>query len=347
MSSPPHDPRRPLLQTVCHAGLLTLAALMADQAHQLPHLGLDSFPNLPLRQDSVRINDQQSLFVRELDERVKGSAAESQDPEMESQEEVEAQTDASTTRLLPQDEKNLPDRGDELPSLELPCAPIYSFDEDGDILQCVETPTSAGKEEHFTDSATCKRPSDTPGGSDEAEECPVTPYGTPDMECTQTTSTEAWKEALPGENNEIQAAEEAPKEVSDASTCSHPILASVGAAEETVPHIDVTPKDTHEPTPVILPEVTVVSDVLPVTPKIKFQAGSVEMEDDYLEGHLDEEHHLRDFCATLLGECGEWDTCSSRHMNGASFHCIAEKCDSGRIIVHSLISLVHVSCLIL
>lgn len=277
MSSPSHDPRRPLLQTVCHAGLLTLAALMADQAHQLPHLGLDTFPNHPLRQAVDRINDEESLFARE-------GTTESQDPEVEAQ----AQSDASMPHLQAHEGKELPDGGAELPSLELPCAPIYSFDEEGDILQCVETPT-------FTDKEPCS--DSAPSRNEEVEECPVSPYGTPDMECTQT-QMEGWKES-----NAI-GAEESHEGIPDASSCSHPILASVGAAEESVPHIDVAQKDAHGSPPVVLPEVTVVSDSMPVTPKIKFHAGSVEVEDDYLEGHLEEDNHLRDFCATLLGECG-------------------------------------------
>ena len=295
MSTPPHhDPLRPLLQTVCHAGLLTLAALMADQAHQLPHLGLDSVPNLPLRQASPNTNDK--VPCPESDEATGGSA-DSQDPE------AEAQRDAATPCLLPDEEKDLSDEREELPSLELPCAPIYSFDEEGDILQCVETPTPGDKEGHFPATATGK-PSDSLGRSAVAEieadeEGPVTHFGTPDMECTQTTTEATWKETVPEENSDINAKEEEAPPVSDASTCSHPILASVGTAEDTVPHIDVAAKDTHDPASVILPEVTMV------TPKIKLHAGSVEVEEDYLEGHLDEDHHLRDFCATLLGECGE------------------------------------------
>ncbi|KAK8380530.1 hypothetical protein O3P69_016843 [Scylla paramamosain] len=296
MSPPPHhDPLRPLLQTVCHAGLLTLAALMADQAHQLPHLGLDSLPNLPLRQASVTTNDQAPC--PESDEAT-GGAADLQDPEME------AQRDAATPRLLPDEGKDLHDGREELPALELPCAPIYSFDEDGDILQCVETQTPGDKEGHFPTTAT-GRPSEVPARSDAAEGEAgevglVAPCGTPNMEFTQATPEETWKETVPEENSDINATEEAPG-VPDASSCSHPILASVGTAEDTVPHIDVAPKDTHDPAAVILPEVTMV------TPKIKLHAGSVEVEEDYLEGHLDEDHHLRDFCATLLGEC-DWQS---------------------------------------
>ncbi|XP_063882813.1 uncharacterized protein LOC135112360 [Scylla paramamosain] len=149
------------------------------------------------------------------------------------------------------------------------------------------------------------RPSEVPARSDAAEGEAgevglVAPCGTPNMEFTQATPEETWKETVPEENSDINATEEAPG-VPDASSCSHPILASVGTAEDTVPHIDVAPKDTHDPAAVILPEVTMV------TPKIKLHAGSVEVEEDYLEGHLDEDHHLRDFCATLLGEC-DWQS---------------------------------------
>ena len=261
MSSPPHEPRPPLLQTVCHAGLLTLAALMADQVHQLPHLGLSTFQDLPLRQPSVRITDQESLYTKELDE----GPTKEQDPE------EEPLTNSSKG-------KDLPNEGDEVKPLELLCAPIYSFDEDGDILQCIETTP-------FTE---------TPSDAQKPKESTATPYDTLDIESTQMTSLDVLTE----QNNGIQTKEEGNE---DASSCSHPILASVGTAEEAVPHID-TPKDTPEP---VVPSVARASNPLTVTPKIKLHAGSVEVEDDYLEGHLDQEHHLRDFYATLLGECSE------------------------------------------
>ncbi|XP_045116820.1 uncharacterized protein LOC123507726 [Portunus trituberculatus] len=281
MSSPPHhDPLRPLLQTVCHAGLLTLAALMADQAHQLPHLGLDSLSNLPPRQPS-NTNDQTTCT--ESDEATV-DVADLQNPE------VEAQRDVPTPSLLSDGGKDL---SDGRRSCRCWSCPVRQ--------STASTRTGTSCSVHLLATVT-GRPSDISGRSDKAEGevsevSPVAPCGAPDMECTQTTTEAEWKETVPEENS---ATDEAPG-IPEASSCRHPILASVGTAEDTVPHIDVAPKDTQDQAPVILPEVTMV------TPKIKLHAGSVEVEEDYLEGHLDEDHHLRDFCATLLGEC-DWQS---------------------------------------
>lgn len=355
MSGPSQeDPLRPLLQTVCHAGLITLAAVMADQAHQLPHLGLNRLSGQPLRQPPVRLTNKEGLYT-EAEGRVSGGIQETEEAQ------TDTQTDAQTSRLLPDEKVKegqkrdtntsstglLPDRDDKamrdtqqkthanssqlpdaedkkeeerdprLPKMDLPCAPIYSFDEDGDILQCAETPNLPdvnrnfphGEETHeatqgsFTDksetsthSAAPERPSEKALDVEETE-------GRKSVTSCSAARGET-QEASPCQEKQVEEGEK------DARKCSHPILASVGAAEETVPDIDLAEQiDTHdmhdspETRAVLLPEVR-VSGSLKVTPKINLHASSVEVEDDYLESHL-EDDHLRDLCASLMAECGE------------------------------------------
>lgn len=349
------DPLRPLLQTVCHAGLITLAAVMADQAHQLPHLGLNRLSGLPHRQPPVRLTNKEGLNT-EAEGRVSGGSQETEKAQ------TDAQTDSPTSRLLPdervteEEEKrvantsstgplsardgearkdtqqkthdntsefpNAVDKTEEeqdrrLPKMELPCAPIYSFDEDGDILQRVETPNlpdvnrnfPRGEETHeatqgsFTDNSETSTDTDAPGRPTERA---------PDVEETEGKSSVSSCSAARGETREASLCQkkQVEEEEKDARTCSHPILASVGAAEETVPDIDLAEqtdtRDMHaspETHAVMLPEVK-VSEGLKVTPKINLHASSVEVEDDYLESHL-EDDHLRDLCASLMAECGE------------------------------------------
>lgn len=293
------EPQSPLLQTVCHASLLTLVTLMADhveqldQVGQLSRLGFKKATHESLKLPQTRYDDR--LHLRNNAETFNGDAVEAE----------KLLRDSSDLLSASEKSEVLFGEGDtrELPDLVLPCAPIYRFDEEGEIFQQVNTMTPSSSEDcgyhsgpsevHYDDAPVCNDHSNDP----------LTLSVTPDTELV-----DSW----PGIDRLCVVS------VDSGASNSSPFITS--AAElQSFPNIDDTPTDiilmnqsstlNEDETQVnakVIPDINVIAEtemMAETIPKIDFHAASIELVDDYLEDHCPE-NQLRDLSTTVLGDTG-------------------------------------------
>lgn len=188
---------------------------------------------------------------------------------------------------------------------ELPSAPIYGFDEDGDILaqDCTFTPCSSVGSEH--DVATlATRPGDDVGvcgdgtGGNVLE---VSGYNTLDASTftgSGNSDSDIWLiDEVPGETGESRSDVLLHR---DHNVSRGPQEDESAMAEQRKSH--------HEDNRVVVPKVEVVepktSTSVKTVPKIDLHASSIEIVEDYLEEDLSDAQ-LRDFCSMVVSNPGK------------------------------------------
>ncbi|XP_071519063.1 uncharacterized protein [Panulirus ornatus] len=314
MSSPAQEPRPSLLQTVYRSSLLTLATLMADHVDQLGqvahlrHLDLDNISRVALHKPKMMYGEPGPLDTRDTDGRINGDAVETDDPQLESGK-VSAVITIKDRITNENDAMFTEDNESELLGLILPSAPIFSFDEDGDILRRVSlfAPSVARScdtlsndtSRHYDDNNDYnddKRNDTTRTVADAQETTPQT-TGQVDVE-------DLWRNT---DQSFVKKEEDGGACITVAS--SHQLITSL-VELESLPNIDDTAEEVTTPGVKTMVEINKVPEgagvaATKVVPRIDFHAASIEVVDDYLEDNL-EENQLRDLCSTILGDTAGW-----------------------------------------
>nr|XP_053644879.1 uncharacterized protein LOC128697273 [Cherax quadricarinatus] len=288
--------------------------MMADhidqlyQGDNLVHVGYKNITRVSFQLPKMRCDDQ--LDVIKNGERLNVDAVRTEKAQCDSSKlntvmSVSDRPVAKPDVLLTESDRR------ELPDLILPTAPIYSFDEDGEILQRVNTITPSNSE----DCGYHSEPSEAL--YDDTLPCNISDHVSPPLTSTPNKDLRLDVDSWPRIDQSYVVREASETSVTLPSL--HPLISEEEL--QSLPNIDDTPSESfhlNQPGSVpqddtevnikSIPNITIFSeagriDTTEAIPKIDFHAASIEMVDDYLEDNFDE-HQLSDLCSTVLGETG-------------------------------------------